>query len=488
MMSDALVRSIIGPFGSGKSVACCIEIGRRAAMQKANAEGKRRTKWVVVRNTNQQLKDTALKTWLEWFPEGKVGTWRAMDQTFQLRMPGPPDEITGKPTQIEADVLFRALDSPDDVKRLLSLELTGAWVNEFREIPIEIPMNLIGRIGRFPPKVDEGCTWTGILMDSNPPDLSSAYYKMFEEAPDPQEAADLAQEYGVEVPEFPVWKQPSGLSDEAENLEWLPGGKQYYVNMVGTARRLGKDSSWVDVHVHGKYGFIMDGRAVYADTFSFDRHVSDKPLRALEGKIIGVGMDFGLTPAAVWGQVDHEGRWIILGEMVTEDMAADEFGILLRRVLRQKYPGQEFIIYADPAGEQRSQVDARSVFDVLRAQGWKLFASEQSPRMRIDSVRGALSRDIRGAPGMLIDRDAGTIIRGFQGGYQYRRMKVSGDRYTEKPDKNEFSHPHDALQYLIAYFDAPRLRGGSSRDFPTGLNSNFMGDDTIVTSDYDFWR
>jgi hypothetical protein len=485
MLNDGLVRSIIGPFGSGKSVACCVEIGRRASLQKPNPEGIRRTKWVVVRNTNQQLKDTALKTWLEWFPEGKVGTWRAMDQTFQLRMPGPPCEETGKPTKIEADILFRALDSPDDVKRLLSLELTGAWVNEFREIPIEIPMNLIGRIGRFPPKVDEGCTWTGIIMDSNPPDLNSAYYQMFENPPTEEELRELAAQYGTDVPEFPVWKQPSGLSDDAENLEWLPGGKQYYVNMVAMARQQGKDESWIDVHVHGKYGFIMDGRAVYADTFNLERHTVGH-LNPVEGRVIGVGMDFGLTPAAVFGQVDHEGRWLILGELIAQDMAADEFGIVLRRELNQRYPGHQYVIYCDPAGEQRSQVDKRSVIDVLRAQGWKILPSEQSPQIRIDSVRRALSRDIRGNPGMVVSQSAETVIRGFQGGYQYRRMKVSGERYTDKPDKNEFSHPHDALQYLIAYFDGPALRGGSSRDFPERATT--VGQfGTIVTKDWDFW-
>ena len=28
-------------------------------------------------------------------------------------------------------------------------------------------------------------------------------------------------------------------------------------------------------------------------------------------------------------------------------------------------------------------------------------------------------------------------------------MQVSGERYTDKPDKNDYSHVHDALQYLL---------------------------------------
>ena len=36
MQSDARMRVIKGPVGSGKSVGCCMEIIRRASMQKPN--------------------------------------------------------------------------------------------------------------------------------------------------------------------------------------------------------------------------------------------------------------------------------------------------------------------------------------------------------------------------------------------------------------------------------------------------------------------
>ena len=47
------------------------------------------------------------------------------------------------------------------------------------------------------------------------------------------------------------------------------------------------------------------------------------------------------------------------------------------------------------------------------------------------------------------DRRCSSLIKGFEGGYQYKRMEVSGERYADKPDKNMFSHIHDALQYLM---------------------------------------
>ena len=40
------------------------------------------------------------------------------------------------------------------------------------------------------------------------------------------------------------------------------------------------------------------------------------------------------------------------------------------------------------------------------------------------------------------------LRKGFNGGYQFRRLNVGGEKYADKADKNDFSHPHDATQYL----------------------------------------
>ena len=54
-----------------------------------------------------------------------------------------------------------------------------------------------------------------------------------------------------------------------------------------------------------------------------------------------------------------------------------------------------------------------------------------------------------GKPAFLIDRRCSMLIKGFEGGYAYRRMEVSGERFADKPDKNMYSHVHDALQYML---------------------------------------
>jgi Phage terminase large subunit len=128
-LADDKVRGLMGPRGSGKSTACCAEIMMRAVRQPVDSSGARRSKWVVVRNTYRELMDTTVATWLDWIPEEKTGRFSRSDTTHHVR------QRLEDGTRLELDVMFRALDRPADVKKLLSLECTAAYVNEAKEIP-----------------------------------------------------------------------------------------------------------------------------------------------------------------------------------------------------------------------------------------------------------------------------------------------------------------------------------------------------------------
>ena len=74
--SDAFVRSLFGPIGSGKSVACVIEMLRISfQVQEPQYDdpkypfGVRKSRWVVVRNTYRELIDTTIQTFFDWYPE-----------------------------------------------------------------------------------------------------------------------------------------------------------------------------------------------------------------------------------------------------------------------------------------------------------------------------------------------------------------------------------------------------------------------------------
>lgn len=420
--SDAFVRCIMGPIGSGKSVASIMEMMIKSCEQAPAEDGVRRTRWAVIRNTYRELADTTMQSFFDWFPK-ETGFWRAMDMKFTFLQTLPDG------TSIEAEFLFRALDKPDDIKKLLSLELTGGWVNEAREAPKAVIDMLIGRLGRYPNKRDGGPTWFGLIMDTNNPDSDHWMYKLFEE--------DKPENHAV-------FHQPSGTSPEAENLENLPDG--YYINMQS-----GKDQEWINVYVHGLYGFVQNGKPIYPE-YHDDVHHTDEPLIINKDLTVYVGIDFGLTPAALFCQKNAAGRWLIFDELCTFDMGAMSFGRLLKEKVLRDYQGFDIEFYGDPAGEGRAQSDETTPFQMLAANGinaWPAYTNDYT--IRRESIAAALMRmDFTGKPGLVIGPKAKLFRKGMAGGYKYKRMQVSGeDKFQDKPDKGRYSHVCEAGQYAF---------------------------------------
>lgn len=416
---EDFIRGIMGPIGSGKSTACVLEILRRSALQVASPDGIRRTRWVIIRNSYPELKTTTLKTWHEWCPAefGKVN----MDSPFVHHV---------KSGELDMEVFFMALDRPDDVKKLLSLEVTGAWINEAREVPKAILDTLSGRVGRYPPVNKGGATWSGILMDTNPPDNQNWWYKLCEE----------------ETPDgFRFFKQPGGRSPQAENIKNLP--KNYYGRLVA-----GKDEDWVKVYVDGDYGFLIEGKPVYS--MYRDRiHCATENIEPVEGLPIALGVDFGLTPAAVFGQRLPDGRWSVIDEFVTDNCGIIRFAELLLAFVAENY--SDFVIgtgFGDPAGSKRNEHDLKTSFDIMISHtDWKWKpAPTNDLTMRLEVVINSLNRLVDGNPGLLISPKCKWIRKGFTGGYHYKLIKAGDGTQTQsEPNKNQFSHPHDALQYML---------------------------------------
>ena len=167
LQDKSFVRGIMGPVGSGKSYACASEIMLKAVRQKPSPkDGIRYSRFVIVRNSYPELRTTTIKTWLELFPEHTWGNMRwSPPITHHIKLPSR-DKAHG----IDCEVIFLALDQPKDVRKLISMELTGAGSNETRELPKAVVDGLTHRVGRYPTKGDGGATWRGVWMDPNPMD------------------------------------------------------------------------------------------------------------------------------------------------------------------------------------------------------------------------------------------------------------------------------------------------------------------------------
>jgi hypothetical protein len=454
--SQALYRGIMGPVGSGKSTGCCMEVMTRAHEQAPEHDGVRRTRFAVVRNTYRELKDTTLKTWLRWFDEGTFGEFAYSDMIHLIRMPHGDGC-----TMVELEVLFRALDKPSDITKLLSLELTGAWVNEARELPVSLIEALGDRVERFPGP--GRTTWFGVFMDTNPPDSDHWWYKRAEE--DRPEGWDF-------------FRQPGGLIErngvfvgnpDAENM--LVMDAQGRITRDGlshdyyTKRMPGKSPDHIRVYYCAEYGYVREGKPVYPE-FSPAVHVAPAPILARPGTIY-VGLDFGLTPAATFGQPDASGRWGIIDELVSEDMGIARFGELLKSKMLREYPGHEWDVWGDPAGMQRAQTDERTPFDILRAKG---IPARPSPSndfvLRREAVAAGLNKLVDGKPGLMVSPKCTCLIKGMAGAYAFKRVQVSGDeRFRDVPDKTKFSHVCESAQYLL-------VGAGEGRQVVRGPNDN----------------
>jgi hypothetical protein len=445
---DHFGRLIAGPIGSGKTTLCIMEMFLKSAQQRPALDGFRYTRWAIVRQTLKQLEDTVLKDIMTWFEgAGKGIEYKVSNRTIYLQI-----------GDIRSEWLLIPLDDKEDQRRLLSLQLTGAWMSECIEMDVNLVGPLSGRCGRYPSGPRGVATWRGIIADTNFPTEGSDWHEFMENPP----------------PDWAIFKQPSGLSDEAENLPWLEQTEETLMMHPDDPKRLAqgrlyyeraarnKNKDWVKRYVHAQYGSDPSGTAVFKNSFSMDVHVVDY-LDPVPGMMLIVGQDFGRDPWSVICQLDHKNRLLVLEEVAAEDIGLDAH---IRTALRPalfapRYSNRPIAVVGDPSGGNRSSLYETNEFDMLtRKYG---FTAEKAVtndiERRLLSVEGFMLDRRDGEPMFLVDASrCPTIVRALNGGYRYKRMK-SGQR-AAKPDKSDdASHPMDALQYAALCCAGDQYKG-----------------------------
>lgn len=438
---------IRGPLGSGKTYGSCMRIFDQICEQRPNRNGVRKSRWVAVRNTYSDLESTTIKDWKDLYASDDMPSLgRFIGST-------PPthhlDFDLEDGTRVKAEVVFLALDRPDHVKKLRGMQVTGFWLNEAKEIPKSIVDMCDLRHGRYPSATDGGPSWHGMIGDTNSPDDDHWYYELAEKVK-PDGWVFLTQPGGVKRKRTTKTSFVWVPDPKAENIANLPGGHDYYVRGLQ-----GKSDDWIKVNLANEYGSVSTGKAIYGNTWKDAKHTSKHVLLPIpKVQKLLLGFDFGRTPACIIGQLMPNGRLRVLKELVSTGMGIRTFmDTVVMPCLREefsRFPIKGMEAYGDPSGVAKSGNDENSPIGILNDE-YNLTTyptATNKPNQRWEAVEYFLELDLDGSPAFELSSDCQVLRKGFNGGYHFRRLNVSGERYADVADKNNYSHPHDALQYL----------------------------------------
>jgi len=209
-------------------------------------------------------------------------------------------------------------------------------------------------------------------------------------------------------------------------------------------------------------------------TFSKERHVAAKPIPFDHTLPLYVGVDqTGRSPAAIYGQV-RNGHWFILAERIGVDVNNEQFAPVVKRKIAElaasagtSIMGVTAMFYRDPHAE-RSQQDDRTADQIYLKHGVRLIPAPggNTIKTRLDTVEVLFDNGK-----ITISPACPMLIAACDGGYHYRKLKITGaEIYAEIPEKDSYSNPADALQYLLLGAGEGRaLVGGNSR--PKAVNT-----------------
>lgn len=509
-LSTARTPAVWGPVGSGKSTCCCAKAMALSMRQPVDPlDGYRHARGAVVRNTGPELRSTTIKTWLRIFPEANCGpiVYSApITHTIKVEPRGRYGE-PGFVPGLWLEVLFLALDDDADVKKLRSLDLTWAWVNEGSEIPIAIVNMLRRRINRFP--LDKTRA-TGpiepvdacVMIDSNATDEDNPLrvkeveapqgWEFYHQPPAVLEVVMAGAQGAVCIEEDPRYQgklfphravvRGAGKSwvvnPQAENLSNLPTG--YY----GEQQIPGSQLEQIQRDLQVKFVYVQSGKPVVPE-FVIGTHVGDP--NVLPGVPLDIGGDIGggtINPAALIGQRAAPGVYIILDEIVCEDVNIPDYNVALKdRLANAEYlqgaPVGRFT--GDPAGNKPDDYFGTVIFEHLRRAGFDARpAMSNEVELRCKVTRSPFSRMSHGKPCIIIHRRCKVLIAALSGKWKLRRLQVSGDeRYAEKPDKaHPWSDVGDCLGYILMGWGEEQLLRG--RNKPSGERAQAVEDRRVA--------
>ena len=185
---------------------------------------------------------------------------------------------------------------------------------------------------------------------------------------------------------------------------------------------------------------FMTYSGIIAYNFSQDNIVSWKPHPA---KNILIGVDFNVHPMSATVMVQsadnktlHAIDEIVIYGSNTHEMC-DE--------IKNRYPGNNIIVFPDPAGVQRkSSANGRTDISILQNAGFRVLHRPRHPAVkdRINAMNSLL-KNAEGEIRFFVDPKCKHLIQSLQR-YVYKQD-------TQIPEKGKWDHMFDATTYCVEY-------------------------------------
>lgn len=462
MRSRAFISVIIGPVGSGKTMAALQKGLRLAAMQKGVRDDSgvrhRKARIGIIRESYPSLKSTTLKSWFNIVPEHEGDfLWSGpFTHTFQkiLRR-----DSEGRPVDVlSVEFEFRAIGDKTVEQACRGWEVNAVIVDEADLQPEDLVPFLTGRVGRFSDLDASLVVDPQIIISMNMPDIENHAYKLAMDK-DIGGLSDDDKALLAEVlngrPLIETFVQPGGMEPTAENLHNLPGGRGYYVLQIASNKH---KPGYVDRMVHNKPVPIMFGKPVNGE-FLYSAHVG--PVIYEPRRKLIVGIDQGLFAAAVGLQRNEYGQIRTLFEVVNLSdnsktllkVGPTAFGRKVRAKILSRFPDideDDLYLVGDPAmfaakDRQDSEQDWRLACQAAIGMGRIHKAKSNAQGLRNDAIWRAQAD--RG--GYLVDPCCRHLIKAHSGGYRYQKEELgTGEKrgHLEIAD-TIYTHVADAEQY-----------------------------------------
>lgn len=484
MLSRAFIKTIIGPVGSGKSIAALralVEVGKsQHGVKDNNGVLWRKARVGVIRETYPNLEKNTVKSWFRIFAETDGAfTWKA-PFTHKLTLILAVDDDGNATDVCEFEIEFRAIgdQSVEEVTR--GWEVNAVMIDEADLQPPELLGFLTGRVGRFSDLDPNLVVDPQIILCCNMPYTDNWMYRLaFENDLGALDDPELKEALGGR-PLIEVFVQPSGFSPHAENLHNLPKG---YYTIQKAANKARPD--YVARMLENKPVPMQYGQPVNPQ-FSYETHVRST-VEYDPNRLLTVGIDQGLNAAAVFTQRGDENQLRTLAETVLlkddgklRKVGGKAFAQALKATQAQHFPDHppELVRYvADPAAwsaddnEDQGRDWVRIVEKELGAKLNK--AKSNKPALRNEAIWSAM-----GETGMYeVHPRCKHLIKGHLGGYRYQKAEMAqGEKRGHLTiAKTAHSHVCDGEQYAALEGDGiiAGLRGEEVSDDPFEIEDEF---------------